>query len=184
MEPTVRLTLTSAPLRTASTRASAWIRLEATPVTALAGQKVILAFGVKPALMGGNATSAKVSGWTPFYTFYYHLSGCCIGTNKYLVFNSKRSIKDRGVLKMFPNVTDFFGVYKSDNTFDSLVNERMVFKKVDDSIISKVIRFDKERKVWIASNEVPGTIPKPFWYSKSSEQCLAKSQDNENNQIW
>ena len=89
-------------------------------------------------------------------------SGCCIGNNKYIVFNSDRSLQNRTALKMFKNVTDFFGIYKSNNDFDRNANERMIFMKEDSGPISKVIRFDAQSRSWSVANEAVGTIPKPF----------------------
>jgi hypothetical protein len=89
---------------------------------------------------------------------------------------------------MFENVTDFFGVYRSVNNFDETANGRMVFKKDGNGQISKVIRFDIKQQVWIAGNEASGTIPKPFWWSRSDERygtrCLATVLGTENKQTW
>ena len=61
----------------------------------------------------------------------------------------------------------------------------MIFTKntKDKNLISKVIRFDMRRQQWIAANEAPGTIPKPFWYFKSKQQCLARI-GTDNDQQW
>ena len=76
---------------------------------------------------------------------------------------------------MFRNVTEFFGLYTHNNNYDETSNGRMVFtKKAENALISKVIRFDKQKGVWVAANENKDTIPKPFWYSESKEQFLAK----------
>ena len=85
---------------------------------------------------------------------------------------------------MFKNVTDFFGIYKSHNDFDKKANERMIFTKEDDGVISKKIRYDEESGTWKAANEAPGTNPKPFWHStRGDDQCLAKSGE-QNLQTW
>ena len=111
-------------------------------------------------------------------------TGCCIGPNKYIVFNSDRSLKNRTALKMFKNVTDFFGIYKSNSNYDRSANGRMVFIKEDSGPISKVIRFDVQSRSWSAANEAVGTNPKPFWYStRKEDQCVAKS-GMPNLQIW
>ena len=84
---------------------------------------------------------------------------------------------------MFNDITNFFGVYKSDSDYDENANNRMVFTKEDSYPVSKKIRFDPKQNIWIASNEAPGTIPKPFWYSEYGGHCLA-SIGNKNKQKW